>query len=164
MLARIFCVLVLCGGLPSTALAQSQDAIDDHVVRELACSRLPSPTPTLLALVRKGFIRVADQKGADSLSCWSLRKPWSLKGLPIAGLCAFEEDEVLRAIDPKLHWRGPGTSPGVQLALYTKTDVARTREWARRALGEGSRAKVQPDEGAVFEGLTEIRCSAWDVD
>ena len=163
MISRILCALLIGGSLPSVALSQSQDAIDEHVVRQLACSRLPSPTPTLLALVRKGFIRVADQNGADSLSCWSLRKPWSLKGLPIAGLCAFEEDEVLRAINPKLHWRGPGTSPGVQLALYTKTDLVQTREWARRALGESSRASVQPDEGAVFQGLTEIRCSAWDV-
>lgn len=144
-----------------TAAPLDREALEAHITRELSCWRKPpNPTPTLVALVQSKLINLSEQKGYDSISCWNLKGRFSVNGMPVVGVCAYEEDELIRALHPGYYWRGPGTSPGVQLALISSWPVAKVKAWAQSALSPTGKYRVETSDG-VIKG-TEVSCHESD--
>ncbi len=139
----------------------TKEILEEHITRELSCWRKPpNPTPTLVALVQSKLIRPSEQKGYDSISCWSLKGRFSVSGMPVGGVCAYEEDELIRALHPGYYWRGPGTSPGVQLSLISSWPVEKVKAWAKSYLAPAGKYRIQPSDG-VLRG-TELSCHESD--
>lgn len=138
--------------------AFAQTALGDAAIQELGCRRTPNPTPIIRALVDAKLIRLADQKGYDSVSCWRLRQPLDLRGLAITGMCASEENQLIRQQNPKFYWRGPGTSPGTLISVATSASPATVKAWAAANLGAG---KAQVDKSEAFNGMTQIECNSY---
>jgi len=57
---------------------------------------------------------------------------------------------------PQLYWRGPGTSAGTGLRLVTAMSLEETRDWAKRALGDGP---YQVDHASWQDGKSEVSCN-----
>ncbi|NBJ13678.1 hypothetical protein [Microvirga arsenatis] len=110
---------------------------------------------------RAKLINLKAQEGYDSLSCWKLTKPLQVKGLPVVGVCAYEEDDLIKAQHPGYYWRGPGTSPGVQLMLLTSARPEAAKAWWKKVGYSESGPKIEASSDQ--EGVTEIRCSDYDV-
>jgi hypothetical protein len=147
--------------MPAIAQAQSS-AFEDHVIEQLACLRRPTPTPTITHLVRSKLIDLKSQQGYDSISCWKLSKPLRLKGLSITAVCAYEDDDLIKQQHPGYYWRGPGTSPGVQLTLITPASPNAARQWWAKA-GDLYSKSPKFEASAFYDGLTEISCNEWQV-
>lgn len=147
--------------MPETAQAQST-AFEDHVIQQLACLRRPNPTPTITHLVRSRLIDLKNQQGYDSISCWKLSKPFRLKGLPITAVCAYEDDDLIKQQHPGYYWRGPGTSPGVQLTIVTSATPNAARQWWAKA-GDLYAKSPEFEASSFYDGLTEISCNEWHV-
>jgi hypothetical protein len=80
--------------------------------------------------------------------------------MPVVGVCAYEEDELIRALHPGYYWRGPGTSPGVQLSLISSWPVEKVKTWAKSALAPTGKYRIEASDG-VIKG-TEVGCHESD--
>lgn len=136
------------------------EALDDHVLAQLACQKAPDATYALITLERGGRIESATATLSDGATCWSIRPEIDLAGIGFSDICASAEDPLLIELFPDFYYRGPGTSPGISLALVTQASVADATEWAAAHI-EGQRYRIE--ESFRVEGGVEISCSSLDL-
>lgn len=153
--AGIFGLLSVSQLLPQQATAQDAVAVST-IMQELACQRSPNPTPVLRYLLDEKFIRLRDQKGYDSISCWRLTRPFDLKGLSVSAVCAAEENALLHRQNPGFYWRGPGTSPGTRFSVATTANPQTVKAWVASNLSMTG-PQIEPSD--LFTGMTAIECS-----
>lgn len=135
-------------------------ALDEHVLAQLACQKVPDATYALIALERGGRIQSATATLMDSATCWPIGPALDLAGISFSEICASAEDALLIELFPDFYYRGPGTSPGISLALVTEASVADATEWAAAHL-EGDRYRIE--ESYRVEGSVEISCNSLDL-
>lgn len=135
------------------ALAAEPSAI----LAQLACNGTPDPAPVLIDLARSGAIDVSAGTRQDSSTCWALTPPLALDGMSFSHVCASSEDPAAIAAHPDLFWRGPGTSPGTELALSAPVATEALEAWASKAL-PGDEPAYFVDESWRVSGASEISC------
>lgn len=132
-------------------------SVEAQIVEQLACEELPSPGPILEALRQQGKIDPEENQGFDSLSCFVIKGGLALDEITFNYVCGFEEDESIRAQYSDLFYRGPGTSPGQQLELFTTSGEDDTRKWFARVVATGG----SEDAIGKDRGKTKVECSSW---
>jgi hypothetical protein len=140
------------------APAAASSPFESNLIEQLACQKRPNPTPILTHLMRNKYIRLEEKDGYDSISCWKVVKPLSVRGLPVVGVCAYEEDDLVVNQHPGYYWRGPGTSPGVQITLVTSVNPNVASSWWKETTEQ---IKVTPEieKSSFFDGMTEVSCN-----
>jgi TPR repeat protein len=138
--------------------AAASSPFESNLIEQLACQKRPNPTPILTYLMRNKYIRLEEMDGYDSVSCWKVVKPLSVRGLPVVGVCAYEEDDLVVSQNPGYYWRGPGTSPGVQITLVTSANADAASTWSKKTTEQ---IKVAPEieKSSFFDGMTEVSCN-----
>lgn len=123
----------------------------------MSCRAAPKPTPVLLQLIQSGVIVQRPDQVADSVSCWRVTRPLTLRGLPVSGVCAFDEEPTPQALRMGLYRRGPGTSPGTQLAVLTPLHPGEARQWVASSKIGRPRVGENPEYRDV-PGKSEVSC------
>jgi hypothetical protein len=157
--------ITLCAIHPLKAATESPDSrANEHIIQQLTCLREPNPTPTLHYFLQKKIIRLRDAKGADSVNCWRLTKSYNLAGLPVVGVCAFEEDPFVRTLYPGLYWRGPGTSPGQLLSVLTVVGDDVIKDWIKKhGIQDAIRITPAEDWMGMPVNAIQIECNASSI-
>lgn len=140
-------------------VAEGDTAAAQSIAQQMVCTERPNPTPVLRYFVKRGLIRVKEMVGQDSISCWKLKRAFDLNGLPITGICAYEDDPLVLALDPDFYWRGPGTSPGVRLDVVTDAPRPAIEAWAAKAYVDPKQIETTD----ILNGTALISCSEWSV-
>lgn len=140
---------------PLQVHADDQDSIAaGSIINELSCRREPNGFPAAAYLAKKRYIKLKDNVGADSVSCWKLARTFDLDGLPVDGFCTFSEDALMHLLWPDVFYRGPGTSPGPLVSVSSATDRDAVQSWASK------RGLKDANIGASdwFDGMTQVEC------
>lgn len=148
---------VLTLGLAAPAAADRTDDIATFsIIDQLRCAVDPNALPAIAYLAKRRLIDLRKNIGGDSVSCFALRRPYELDGLPVIGICGSSEDGLVHALWPDVFYRGPGTSPGVLLSIATTAPLATVSRWAST---HGIPAYTI-GESAWFEGAIEVECGS----
>ena len=136
------------------------EPLDEHILAQLACQKAPDATFALIALERAGRIESTTATLMDSATCWLIGPSLDLAGISFSHICASAEDPLLIELFPDYYYRGPGTSPGISLALVTQASMTDATEWAAARV-EGQRYRIE--KSARVEGSVEISCNSLDL-
>jgi hypothetical protein len=149
--------------LPAAADFARADRLDESarewIMEQLRCERVPYPVPTVAYFAKRGFIRLKERDGGDSVSCWNLRRPYKLDGLPVAGICAADDTPFMLSLYPDVLRRDAGTSAGTLISIETSLSIEAARTWAR-SHGIDER-NVQ--KGHFVPERTSIECTSYGL-
>lgn len=148
------------GARPAQARLSEWQALESYVVRQLSCRGEPSFAPAVVYLGRRSILDVRRKGSYDSISCWTMTRPVSIRGLSIHAICGYSGDALTQILYPQLFSRDPGTSPPSTLAIVTAMPAASAQTWARQNLGEpaaGNRWKVE--DSPLYSGHSELSCA-----
>lgn len=135
-------------------------AFEDAVVEQLLCKKQPQPAPIIHALVEAKLVDLEKSYGADSVSCFPLASPLSIKGMAFTSVCGFEDDERTLKQFPGIFYRGPGTSPGRELTLHSMASEAELADWYRGIGGTKTNIVGTPYVTETNE-RSSVTCSQW---
>ena len=152
--------LILAASFSTPAMAIS--AFDRMIMEELSCERAPKPTGILQALAKAKKIKVSENIGYDSMSCWEISGGISFLGVKFTSVCAFEEDEFIRQYNKDLYYRGPGTSPGQFISFGTDISGDQLADWYVKTFGP-ARVNSAISEGIMtnLDSKSQVECNGW---
>lgn len=138
--------------LPSVATADGIDPISLALMDQLKCSSNPEPGKALRALRSRGYIGPKPKLAVDGMSIFDVVKPVTVFGYKVLEVTGWEENG-----DKAFFWRGPGTSPPLNIQVIVEGDSkALTNEIAKR-VGKGP--SVAPATYSKYlRPATEITC------
>ena len=156
--------------LSMTGAARSGEAdgpFVDYLLRQLACTAGPDPTPILLYLSKDKRIDLDRGDRIDSETCWAIKPPLQVRGMEFTDICAGHEDALFIELFPRLYYRGPGTSAGTGFELVTNASRPEVLAWVKSNVAadyDGSdeaKSRLQIGEPSfVGSGVTELRCNS----
>lgn len=132
---------------------------EESALAQLSCNGKPFGLPAIIWLGRQSLIDVRRGAGFDSLACWTLRRPVSLAGLPLARVCFYDSDPLVASMWPQLYQRTAGTAPGSAFAVFSRRPVAEVRAWADRTLSPQGEPRWRIDEGSDDPAEVGVVCA-----
>lgn len=142
--------------------AQAYSDLEQMIISELRCVRLPQSTGILRALVEARKIDPLYNIGYDSLSCWKISGGIAVAGMTFQSVCAFEEDETIRVLNDDLYYRGPGTSPGQWLSFGASVSGDELSTWYIKVFGAALvREAISEGKNTKLNERSEVGCSIW---
>jgi hypothetical protein len=139
----------------------------DYLLRQLACTAAPDPTPIVLYLNKHKRIELDGGNRIDSETCWSIKPPLGVRGMEFTHICAGHEDALFIELFPRLYYRGPGTSGGTGFELVTKAPQTEVLAWAKTNVAadydgsDDAKSKLKIGKPSFVEsGVSELRCNS----
>jgi hypothetical protein len=153
--------------VPAARSEEADGPFVDHLVRQLACTAAPDPTPILLYLNKHKRIDLDHGDRIDSETCWAIKPPLAVRGMEFTHICAGHEDALFIELFPRLYYRGPGTSAGTGFELVTKVPQADLLAWVKAnvatdhdASGDAKSKLKIGKPSFVDSGVTELGCNS----
>lgn len=131
---------------------QGDDAVNQALQAQLTCASDPEPGKALMALRTRGYIGLKPSMSIDGMNIYKVVKPLKVFGFRVLEVTGWEPNG-----DSSLFWRGPGTSPPLNIQAIVDEIPSLVKSELQKRLGKGPSIS-NASYSQYAKPATEITC------